>query len=94
MCRGIDIDDLRIVINYDMPEDKETYLHRVGRSGRYGGQGVALNFCTDNDLYKVNMIAREYAIDIQDMPDPEEINYMLVGMKPPNDKVLSSKNYS
>ena len=94
MCRGIDIDDLRIVINYDMPEDKETYLHRVGRSGRYGGQGIAINLCTHDDFHKINLIAREYDIDIQDMPDPDDVNQILIGMKPPTGKVSSAKNYN
>lgn len=94
MCRGIDIDDLRIVINYDMPEDEETYIHRVGRSGRYGGQGVAVNFCTFDDGHKIRILTREYNLDIQDMPDPEEVNMSLIGMAPPVGKVSSAKNYS
>lgn len=93
MCRGIDIDDLRLVINYDMPDDKATYLHRVGRSGRYGGKGVAINFCTHNDAINVEAIKREYKISIEDMPDPEFVNQLLTGMKPPKGKVSSAKNY-
>ena len=93
MCRGIDIDDLRIVINYDMASDADTYIHRVGRSGRYGGQGVAINFCTYDDIYKIKLLERDYSIKIPDMPDPNEINEYLTGIKSPNDKVLSSKNY-
>ena len=93
MCRGIDIDDLRLVINYDMPDDEETYIHRVGRSGRYGGQGVAINFCTFDDSHKIRILTREYNIDINDMPDPELVNELLIGMTPPVDKVASSKNY-
>ena len=94
MCRGIDIDDLRIVINYDMASDAETYIHRVGRSGRYGGQGVAINLCTYDDMYKIKLLERDYNIKIPTMPDPNEINEFLTGIKSPNDKVLSSKNYS
>ena len=94
MCRGIDIDDLRLVINYDMPHDEETYIHRIGRSGRFGGQGVAITFCTFKDSYKINILNREYKLDIQDMPMPEEVNEYLVGIRPSNNKVLSSKNYS
>jgi translation initiation factor 4A len=94
MCRGIDIDDLRIVINYDMPEDDETYIHRVGRSGRYGGQGVAINLCTFDDSHKIRILTREYNLDIQDMPDPEDVNMHLIGMAPPEGKVSSAKNYS
>jgi superfamily II DNA/RNA helicase len=93
MCRGIDIDDLRLVINYDMPDSKETYLHRVGRSGRFGGQGVALNLCTHNDIYKINAIERAYSINIHDMPDPDEVNDILNRMTVPTDKVCSSATY-
>lgn len=94
MCRGIDIDDLRIVINYDMASDPETYIHRVGRSGRYGGQGVAINFCTYDDMYKIKVLERDYNIEIPGMPHPNEINEYLTGIQLPNDKVLSSKNYN
>ncbi len=93
MCRGIDIDDLRIVINYDMSHDSETYIHRIGRSGRYGGQGVALNFCTYDDRHKIGILERDYKMNIPKMPRPERINEYLVGMTLPDDKVLSSKNY-
>jgi translation initiation factor 4A len=93
MCRGIDIDDLRIVINYDMPDDEETYIHRIGRSGRYGGQGVAINFCTHDDNHKIRILVREFNLDILSMPDPDEVNTALIGMKPPVGKVSSAKNY-
>lgn len=54
MCRGIDIDDLRIIINYDMSDDPDTYIHRVGRKlVRYGvDKGIAITFCTYNDFHK------------------------------------------
>ena len=93
MCRGIDVDDLRIVINYDMPIDPSTYLHRVGRSGRYGGQGIAINFSTNDDSYMFSMLKRVYDVDITDMPDPEIVNDFLRGIKPAEGKVLSSSNY-
>jgi superfamily II DNA/RNA helicase len=93
MCRGIDIDDLRLVINYDMPDKLETYIHRVGRSGRFGGQGVAINFCTYGDNYKINTLNRDYSANIVAMPDPEDINNILTGIKPVVDKVKSSNNY-
>jgi superfamily II DNA/RNA helicase len=94
MCRGIDIDDLRLVINYDMPDNPETYLHRVGRSGRYGGQGVALNFCTFNDdAHKIPAIMRKYNITINDMPDPLEVNKILTRDPTITDKVSGNYNY-
>lgn len=94
ICRGIDIDDLRIVINYDIPDDPDTYIHRVGRSGRYGSQGVAISFSTRNDIYKTNQLCRDYKIRIEDMPNPDDINEIINGMKSPSDKVKSSKNYN
>ena len=53
-ARGIDIDELSHVINYDLPEVAETYVHRIGRTGRAGNTGVAISFCSmeERDLYK------------------------------------------
>jgi ATP-dependent RNA helicase RhlE len=48
-ARGIDIDDLSYVINYEIPELAETYVHRIGRTGRAGKNGVALSFCCDDE---------------------------------------------
>ena len=83
MCRGIDIDNLKMVINYDMTRDPETYIHRVGRSGRYGGQGIAINFYTYNDMPLIKSLERNYNINITDMPDPNEVNECLTGMPAP-----------
>ena len=44
-ARGIDVDDLTLVINYELPNIPETYVHRIGRTGRAGASGVALSFC-------------------------------------------------
>ena len=91
--RGFDVDDLRCVINFDFPKDADTYLHRVGRSGRFGSQGIALNFTTDRDYYQVENLKSRYKIDMPDMPDPEDINQILDGMTLPSNKVLISKIY-
>jgi ATP-dependent RNA helicase RhlE len=48
-ARGIDIDDLSHVINFDLPEDPESYIHRIGRTGRAGRDGKAISFCTYDD---------------------------------------------
>jgi superfamily II DNA/RNA helicase len=93
MCRGIDIDDLRIVINYDMALSPETYIHRIGRSGRYGSQGVAINFITYDDQHRVRQLEYDYNMKIPDMPNPDEINQYLTGMSVPTDKVFGSKMY-
>merc|ERR1739844_675332 len=47
--RGIDIERVNIVINYDMPDDSDSYLHRVGRAGRFGTKGLALTFVSSED---------------------------------------------
>lgn len=54
--RGIDIDDIELVINYDMPKTHEDYIHRIGRTGRYGRKGVALNFVTFEDLQLMRVL--------------------------------------
>lgn len=50
LCRGIDIQQVSLVINFDMPLQKESYIHRIGRSGRFGRKGVAINFVTPQDV--------------------------------------------
>jgi translation initiation factor 4A len=50
LSRGIDVQHVSIVINFDLPSNKEAYLHRIGRSGRYGRKGVAINFVTNRDI--------------------------------------------
>jgi translation initiation factor 4A len=68
LARGIDIQQLSLVINFDLPRDKETYIHRIGRSGRYGRKGVAINFVTDEDIGKLKEIESHYNINIEAMP--------------------------
>jgi len=68
LARGIDIQQLSLVINFDLPRDKETYIHRIGRSGRYGRKGVAINFVTDDDIGKLKEIESHYNINIEAMP--------------------------
>ena len=53
LARGIDIQQVSLVINYDIPIDKESYLHRIGRTGRFGRKGVAINFVTKDDYQKM-----------------------------------------
>jgi len=68
LSRGIDIQQLSLVINYDLPMEKETYIHRIGRSGRYGRKGVAINFITDRDLEGLQTIQTFYNTKIEEMP--------------------------
>lgn len=56
--RGIDIDNLPWVFNYDMPQDAETYIHRIGRTGRAGATGIAVSFCDEDDGYIMKAIEK------------------------------------
>jgi len=69
LSRGIDIQQLSLVINYDLPREKETYIHRIGRSGRYGRKGVAINFITDYDIEHLQNIREFYNTKIEEMPN-------------------------
>ena len=68
LSRGIDIQQLSLVINYDLPIQKETYIHRIGRSGRYGRKGVAINFVTERDLQDLEELKTFYNTNIEEMP--------------------------
>ena len=66
--RGIDVQQVSIVINYDIPFKNEAYIHRIGRSGRHGRTGTAINLVTLNDVRKIYDIEKYYAIKIPDLP--------------------------
>lgn len=57
-ARGIDVDDLELVVNYDIPYDAEDYVHRIGRTGRAGKRGMAITFVSGRDIYKLQFIER------------------------------------
>jgi superfamily II DNA/RNA helicase len=67
-ARGIDVQQVSTVINFDIPKDVHTYLHRIGRSGRWGRKGVGINFITRRDIPKLNEIEEYYACEIKEMP--------------------------
>lgn len=67
-ARGIDVQQISLVINYDMPEIMENYIHRIGRSGRFGRKGVAINFITKEDIPKLKSTENFYKIKIEPMP--------------------------
>ena len=67
-ARGIDIQQVSTVINFDIPKDIHTYLHRIGRSGRWGRKGVGINFLTRRDVGKLKEIETYYACEIKEMP--------------------------
>mgnify|MGYP001360455164 FL=1 len=68
MARGIDVQQVSVVINYDIPRNIDNYIHRIGRSGRYGRKGVAINFVTYYDQRRLQEIERFYSTTIDEMP--------------------------
>lgn len=68
LARGIDVQQVSLVINYDIPTSKENYIHRIGRSGRFGRKGVAINFVTANDTEQLKDIETHYNTQILEMP--------------------------
>ena len=76
-ARGIDIDHVGHVINYDLPNDPENYVHRIGRTGRAGREGIALSFCDDSELSSLRSIEKLIKIKI---PKEEKIELDLTGL--------------
>jgi superfamily II DNA/RNA helicase len=73
VSRGIDIDDIRLVINYDVPHDSEDYVHRIGRTARANNDGCAITFVSENEQTKFKNIEEFLAKDIYKIPVPEEL---------------------
>lgn len=68
LTRGIDIQAVNVVINFDFPKNAETYLHRIGRSGRYGHLGLAINLINWDDRFNLYNIERDLGTEIQPIP--------------------------
>jgi len=68
LARGIDVQQVSLVINYDLPGNRENYIHRIGRSGRFGRKGVAINFVTDDDTRALREIEAFYNTTVEEMP--------------------------
>jgi len=69
LARGIDVYQVSIVINYDLPNQKETYIHRIGRSGRYGRKGTAINFVTPEEKDMLDDLMKYYNTSIEALPN-------------------------
>merc|ERR1712093_197004 len=67
-ARGIDVQQVSLVINYDLPTNRENSIHRIGRSGRFGRKGVAINFVTNEDVKILRDIEQYYSTQIDEMP--------------------------
>lgn len=68
LARGIDVQQVSLVINHDLPTNRENYIHRIGRSGRFGRKGVAINFITPADLKYLRDIEEFYHTQVEEMP--------------------------
>ncbi|KAK0610080.1 P-loop containing nucleoside triphosphate hydrolase protein [Bombardia bombarda] len=93
LTRGIDIQAVNVVINFDFPKNAETYLHRIGRSGRYGHLGLAINLINWEDRFSLYNIERDLGTEIQPIPqtidkslyvyeNPESIPRPISNLKP------------
>lgn len=72
LSRGIDIPDVNLVVNYDLPPNKETYIHRIGRCGRFGKKGVSISMVKvddQSDIKNLQKMKQIYKIDIKEMPE-------------------------
>eukprot|EP00178_Gracilaria_changii_P016510 TRINITY_DN4747_c0_g1_i1.p1 TRINITY_DN4747_c0_g1~~TRINITY_DN4747_c0_g1_i1.p1 ORF type:complete len:396 (+),score=63.09 TRINITY_DN4747_c0_g1_i1:90-1277(+) len=68
LARGIDVQQVSLVINYDLPKNPDCYLHRIGRSGRFGRKGIAINFITPDDAPFMKSLEEFYNTHIEEMP--------------------------
>lgn len=98
-ARGIDVDDLTHVINFELPNVAETYVHRIGRTGRAGQSGIALSFCDMEEreyLRDINKLITQTIPVIEDHPFPSPVNFVQVPVKqtnPMNRKPASHANF-
>jgi translation initiation factor 4A len=73
-ARGIDVQQVKTVINFDIPRSVDVYLHRIGRSGRWGRRGIAINFVTKQDIRQMKTIESHYKTNIEEMGASLEFN--------------------
>ncbi|KAL6037819.1 hypothetical protein STEG23_022178 [Scotinomys teguina] len=72
--RGMVIEKVNIVFNYDMPEDSDTFLHRVARAGRFGTKGLAVTFVADENNAKIKDVQGQFEVNMADLPDEIDIS--------------------
>ena len=76
--RGMDIERVNIVFNYDMPDSSDAYLHRVARAGRFGTKGLAITFVSnDEDAQILNQVQMRFEVEISELPDQIDISSYL-----------------
>jgi translation initiation factor 4A len=69
LARGIDVQQVSLVVNYELPVQRENYIHRIGRSGRYGKKGVAINLIYGGEMNSLKEIEKHYSTNINELPD-------------------------
>ena len=69
LARGIDVQQVSLVVNYELPIQRENYVHRIGRSGRYGKKGVAINLIYGDEMNTLKEIEKHYSTHIQELPE-------------------------
>jgi superfamily II DNA/RNA helicase len=69
ICRGIDIQQVNLVVNYDLTHNKDKYVHRIGRTGRFGRKGAAINFMSPSDASFLIEVAQFYNTQINELPE-------------------------
>lgn len=87
---GIDVQAVNVVINFDFPKMAETYLHRIGRSGRFGHLGIAINLITYDDRYALHRIEQELGTEIK--PIPKVIDPSLYVAKLEDEQTIEESN--
>lgn len=75
LARGIDVQQVSVVINYDVPISKETYIHRIGRSGRFGRKGLAINLVSDKDVFVIDELESFYSTKMENIKNIEDIEF-------------------
>ena len=90
ISRGIDIDNIDMVINYDVPNDPEDYIHRIGRTARASSEGEAVTFINEDDQYKFSRIEQMIEKEIRKVTNPASIG---TGPTYERKKAKSNKSY-
>jgi len=76
LARGIDVQQVNLVVNFELPFEKETYIHRIGRSGRFGRKGSAINLVVDSDMGRIQDLERFYDTRILELGDDDVSDYL------------------
>jgi superfamily II DNA/RNA helicase len=69
LARGIDVQQVSLVINYELPTQMDNYIHRIGRSGRYGRKGTAINLLCGDEVRMMEDLKNHYAITVDTLPE-------------------------